>query len=139
MIYGVGVDLVHIPRIEMALERWGPRFTGRVFTPAEAARCLGRRRPASAFALYFSAKEAFSKAIGLGMRSGVRWKDVEVVHDRRGKPGLRLKGPSAAICREEGITAAHVSLSDDGAYATAMVVLERAASSDTVRLGGDGP
>ena len=126
MIYGIGVDLVHIRRIEKALERWGERFTHRVFTAGERTRCSRRPRPAAAFALYFAAKEAFSKAIGLGMRQGVRWADIEVVHDRRGKPGLRLAGASAAHCRREEVASAYLSLSDDGAYGIAMVVLEKA-------------
>lgn len=133
MIYGIGVDLVHIPRIERVLHRWGERFTHRVFTVGERMRCLRRPRPAAAFALYFAAKEAFSKAIGLGMRQGVRWADIEVIHDRRGKPGLRLGGASASHCRREGVVFAHLSLSDDGAYGMAMVVLEKAGGDESGR------
>jgi len=125
MIYGIGVDLVSIPRLEKVVLTWGDRFIRRVFTDQEAR--ISNRRPArhSAFALRFAAKEAFSKALGLGMRNGIRWRDIEVFNERSGKPGLRLYGTASDICREEGINGIHLSLSDDGDYAVATVVLER--------------
>ncbi|MBW1801533.1 MAG: holo-ACP synthase [Deltaproteobacteria bacterium] len=125
MIYGIGIDLVNINRMESVLKRWGERFIERVFTEEEAGVCLGRARSASCFALRFAAKEAFSKALGLGMRRGIRWRDIEVIHSPAGKPGLRLKGRSSAICEEEGITGRHLSLSDDGEYGIGMVILEK--------------
>jgi holo-[acyl-carrier protein] synthase len=125
MIYGIGVDLVQVARIEDALTRWGDRFIGRVFTAAEAEICLRRAVPSSCFALRFAAKEAFSKAVGLGMRKGLRWKDIEVFHHPGGKPGLKVHGRSSEICREERITRMHLSLSDERGYGIAMVVLER--------------
>jgi holo-[acyl-carrier protein] synthase len=124
MIYGIGVDLVHVPRIEAVLRRWGERFINRVFTEQETQLCLKRVYPASAFALRFGAKEAFSKALGLGLRRGIRWKDIEVFHYPGGKPGLKVYGHTSAICEEKNITRFHVSLSDEGEYATAMVLLE---------------
>jgi holo-[acyl-carrier protein] synthase len=125
MIYGIGVDLIQIGRMEKVLERWGDRFLQRVFTEGERALCCSRPFPASAFALRFSAKEAFSKAIGLGMRRGIRWRDIEVFHFPGGRPGLKIHGRAGEICREEGITGCHLSLSDDGDYGLATVVLER--------------
>ena len=125
MIYGIGIDLVNINRMESVLNRWGDRFVKRVFTEKEAEICLERARPSSCFALRFAAKEAFSKALGLGMRRGIRWRDIEVIHSPEGKPGLILKGRSSAICEEEEITGWHLSLSDDGEYGIGMVVLEK--------------
>jgi len=127
MIYGTGVDLVSIQRVEKAILAWGDRFIGRVFTDQEARICRGRPAPHAAFALRFAAKEAFSKALGLGMRRGIRWRDIEVYNEFSGKPGLRLSGTAAEICREKGISGMHLSLSDDGDYGIAMVVLERGA------------
>jgi holo-[acyl-carrier protein] synthase len=124
MIHGIGVDLVHIPRMKAVLDRWGERFINRVFTEKEAELCFKRGYPASAFALRFAAKEAFSKALGLGMRRGIRWKDIEIFHDPGGKPGLRVYGETSAICDQKSITHLHVSLSDERDYATAMVLLE---------------
>jgi len=124
MIYGVGIDLVNIQRLETVLQRWGDRFVRRVFTEQEAAFCFKRAYPASPLALRFAAKEAFSKAIGLGMRKGIRWRDIEVFHYPGGRPGLRLQGRSSEICREKQIIRFHLSLSDEGRYGMALVVLE---------------
>ena len=124
MIYGVGVDLVRIGRIETVLKRWEGRFIKRVFTDEEIDFCNKRAFPTPCFALRFAAKEAFSKAIGLGMRGGIRWRDIEVFHYKGGKPGLKLMGRASDICREKNITEFHVSLSDEGEYGVAMVVLE---------------
>lgn len=124
MIYGIGVDLVKIERIDKVMNRWGGRFVERIFTSDEQVVCRGRAFPSSAFALRFAAKEAFSKAVGLGMRKGVRWKDIEVFNHPGGRPGLRLYGRCLEICREKRITGIHLSLSDEGEYGLAMVVLE---------------
>jgi holo-[acyl-carrier protein] synthase len=125
MIYGIGVDLVSIPRMEKVILTWEERFIERVFTTEESRIC--RQRPAShaAFALRFAAKEAFSKALGLGMRRGLRWRDIEVYNEATGKPGIRLSGMAEKICRDQGISGIHLSLSDDGQYGAAMVVLEK--------------
>jgi holo-[acyl-carrier protein] synthase len=124
MIYGIGVDLVHIKRLERTIHRWGERFVQRVFTPGEMEICYKRSSPSSAFSMRFAAKEAFSKAIGLGMKKGIRWRDIEVFHFPGGRPGLRLHGRSHEICQEQHITGLHVSLSDEGEYGMAMVILE---------------
>ena len=126
MIYGIGIDLVEISRMEQVMQRWGARFIRRVFTRNEAAFCSGRVFPASAFALRFAAKEAFSKAMGTGMRKGVRWRDIEVTSLPGGRPHLMLHGRSRALCREAKVSHVHLSLTDEGAYAAAVVVLERA-------------
>lgn len=125
MIYGTGIDLVKIERIEKVIERWGDRFIDRVFTPDEKDFCLKRVSPHSAFALRFAAKEAFSKALGTGMRKGVAWRDIEIFHFESGKPGLKLHGRSLALCEDEEITSFHVSLSDEKEYGVAMVILEK--------------
>jgi holo-[acyl-carrier protein] synthase len=123
MIIGVGLDIAQVVRVERAWRRFGQRFIGRLFTPAEAAEALARANPAQALAMRFAAKEAFSKAIGLGMR-GLNWRDIEVVHDKRGKPSLALHGRAKSILHENGATNCHLSLSDDGGLAAAVVVLE---------------
>jgi holo-[acyl-carrier protein] synthase len=87
--------------------------------------CYDRSSPPSAFALRFGAKEAFSKALGLGMKKGVRWRDIEVFHFPGGRPGLKVHGKSSEICRREKITGFHLSLSDESEYGIAMVVLEK--------------
>ncbi len=126
MIYGIGVDLVKLARLSAAIRRYGERFLNRVFTPQEIAYCRGKRWSDSGFALRFAAKEAFSKALGVGLRQGgIRWREVEVVPDSRGKPELKVSGRAAQLCREAGVTGMHLSLSDEDGQGLAVVILER--------------
>jgi holo-[acyl-carrier protein] synthase len=125
MIFGTGIDLVKITRMDNVIKRWGDRFIDRIFMPGEIEICSRRHYPASAFSMRFAAKEAFSKAIGHGMRNGVRWRDIEVFHYPGGRPGLKVHGTCRELCEKEGITGLHVSMSDDGDYGTAMVILEK--------------
>lgn len=124
MIRGVGVDIVNVDRIERAVARWGHRFLKRIFTAAEIERCEQRARPAQCLALRFAAKEAFAKALGLGMREGLRWVDIEVVHDQRGKPDLHLHHKAKKLLKEMEAHRAWLSLSDERQAALAVVVLE---------------
>ncbi|MBF0509908.1 MAG: holo-ACP synthase [Deltaproteobacteria bacterium] len=124
MIYGIGVDLVKISRIDQSLARWGDRFLHKVYTPAEAEICLERPRPASCLALRFAAKEAFSKAVGLGMRNGVYWTDIEVVHNSLGRPSLVLYRKAREIIEQNGITNVFVTLTDEADMGVAVVILE---------------
>ncbi len=123
MILGLGLDLVRVDRIARSLDRFGRRFLDRVFTPSEQALCLSRPSPASALAMRFAAKEAFAKAVGLGMR-GVSWREIEIRHDPRGKPFLVLHGRAEAVAQALGVTRSHLSLSDDGGLGAAVVVVE---------------
>lgn len=125
MIYGIGVDLVNIRRMGRVIDRWGTRFLWRVFTEQEINFCFQGPKSESSLALRFAAKEAFSKAIGLGMRKGIRWHDIETVHNKMGRPDLNLTGKARSFCQEEGIISWYVSLSDDGDYGIAVVVLEK--------------
>ncbi|MEM5786628.1 MAG: holo-ACP synthase [Syntrophobacteraceae bacterium] len=123
-IYGVGIDLVRIDRIEAMVERWGERFETRVFTEAERAYCSRRRARNSCLAMRFAAKEAFVKALGLGMRKPVLWQDVEVRGNKMGKPEIFLSERALQYCRDAGILSWHLSLTDDGQYGAAVVVIE---------------
>jgi holo-[acyl-carrier protein] synthase len=127
MIYGIGIDLVKVARLAAAIERHGERFLARVFTPREIAHCRRKRRGRdSAFALRFAAKEAFSKALGVGLRrGGIRWNEVEVIPDPMGKPELAVSGRAAELCAAAQITNMHLSLSDENDQALAVVILER--------------
>lgn len=125
MIYGIGFDLVQVSRVEDALRRWGERFQNKVFTPGEVRYGLKKRNPARHYAARFAAKEAFVKALGIGIRRGVHWKDVEVQRGPLGRPVLKIYGRAAEICRKEGIDGFFLSLTHDGDYSGAMVVLEK--------------
>jgi holo-[acyl-carrier protein] synthase len=124
MIIGVGLDIAQVERVEQAWQRHGARFIERCFTKDEADEALARPRPGQALAMRFAAKEAFSKAAGLGMR-GLAWREIEVVHDKRGKPSLVLHGRAREWMDDNGATGCHLSLSDDGGIAAAVVILER--------------
>jgi len=124
MIRGIGVDIVKVDRIEQAVERWGYRFLKRIFTAAEIERCQKRARPAQCLALRFAAKEAFAKALGLGMRKGLRWRDIEVVHDHLGKPDLLLHNQAQRLLEAVEASRTWLSLSDERESAVAVVVLE---------------
>ena len=127
MIYGIGIDLVKVARLAAALERHGERFLARVFTSREIAYCQAKRRGlAAAFALRFAAKEAFSTALGVGLRKdGIRWREVEVVPDSMGKPELQVSGRAAELCAQAGISQMHLSLTDENHQALAVVILEK--------------
>jgi len=126
MIYGIGVDLVRVERIAAAIARYGNRFLKRIFTPQEIAACQGRTWAVSGFAMRFAAKEAFSKALGVGLRrGGIRWREVEVVPDSLGKPEIFVSGRAAALCAEASITGMHITLTDEDNHALAVVILER--------------
>ena len=120
-----GVDLVEIARIERVLVRHGDRFLERVFTPAEILYC---RRRLPELAARFAAKEAVSKALGVGVRmmarDGINWRDVEVIGDMRGKPLIRLHDRAAERADELGLTEWAVSLSHTREHAIAFVVAQ---------------
>ncbi len=128
MIIGIGSDLCDIRRIARALERHGARFTHRVFTDGERARCDARAARAEGYARRFAAKEACAKALGTGLSGGVFWRDMEVVNLPSGQPTLRLTGGAAQRLTEllpPGHAARlHVSLTDDPPLAQAFVIIE---------------
>jgi holo-[acyl-carrier protein] synthase len=126
MIYGIGVDLVKVDRIARALERYGERFLTRIFTSREIAHCQGRAGSASCLAMRFAAKEAFSKALGVGLRGGgIGWREVEVVPGPLGKPEMAISGRAAQLCAEAGIRGLHLTLTDEDPHALAVVILEK--------------
>ena len=125
MIYGIGIDLVNIKRMARVIDRWGTRFMNRIFTAQEINFCLQGPKLVSSLAMRFAAKEAFSKALGLGMRKGIRWRDIEIVHNPNGRPDLNVTGKALSFCHEEEINGWYVTLSDEGDYSIAVVVLEK--------------
>jgi holo-[acyl-carrier protein] synthase len=128
LIYGIGTDVCDIRRIASTLERRGERFAEKVLGPHEIGVWRDRRSRVEArglayLATRFAAKEAFSKAIGLGLRMPMTWRSCEVVKATSGKPGIQLHGALAAWFEARRLVA-HVSVSDETDYATAFVVVE---------------
>jgi len=89
MVVGVGTDIIEVDRIRRAIDRWGQRFLGRVYTSGEIQYCKAHRRPELSFAARFAAKEAVMKALGRGPGGGVGWKSIEVVNRPSGAPVIR--------------------------------------------------
>jgi holo-[acyl-carrier protein] synthase len=128
VIYGIGTDVCDMRRMRATLERRGERFAEKVLGPHEIEvwRTRGARvaaRGVSYLATRFSAKEAFSKAIGLGMRMPMTWRACEIVNARSGKPEILLHGALAEWFAERRLRA-HVSVTDETDYAAAFVVVE---------------
>lgn len=130
MILGIGSDLINIGRVQASLDRFGARFTARVFTAAERAAGEAKATPAARAAFYakrFAAKEAASKALGTGYADGVHFRDLEVVSAGNGRPSLRLHG--GALARLRALTPPgmavqiDLSLTDEPPFAQAFVVL----------------
>jgi holo-[acyl-carrier protein] synthase len=124
VIAGIGTDVVDIDRIAQVLERHGKRFVERILTVEERVRYERTKAKASHLAKRFAAKEAFSKAIGSGIRSPFRWHSVTVGRDPKGKPILKPDARMAAHLDKLGVTTLHVSLTDDARIAVAFVILE---------------
>ena len=123
MIFGVGTDVVEIARITAALERHGERFARRILCPSELERFAKHRLKANYLAKRFAAKEAFTKALGTGIKAPANWHGVWVRNLPSGKPVLEFSAPLKKFLDGKGITAAHVSLSDEKGVAFATVVL----------------
>ncbi len=129
MIFGVGTDICDVRRIRAVLARRGDRFAERVLGPHEIGVFRRRRdqieeRGVRYLATRFSAKEAFSKAIGLGMRTPMTWRGCEIAKQPSGKPEIRLHGALAEWFAARGLSA-HVSVSDEADYAASFVVVEQ--------------
>jgi holo-[acyl-carrier protein] synthase len=129
MIYGIGTDIVEIERIAAAQARFGDRFIERVLGPQEQARHRARsqrskRRGLAFLATRFAAKEAISKALGLGMRTPMTWRGVEIVNALSGKPIAVANGALAAFLTERNLCI-HISVTDERDLAMAYAIAEQ--------------
>ena len=124
MILGSGIDLVEIARIQQSLERYGQRFLNRVYTSAEQAYCLRKRKAAESLAARFAAKEAGAKALGTGISRGVNWLEIEVTREPGGRPTLRFHGRAAEIAARLGVVHTALSITHTSDLSMANVILE---------------
>lgn len=128
MIIGLGSDLIDIRRIEKTLERYGSRFTDRLFTEIEQAKSDKRRERAASYAKRFAAKEAMSKALGTGISNSVYWRDMGVVNLPGGKPTMKLTNGAEkrllSMMPEGHCPAIHLTITDDYPLAQAFVIIE---------------
>ena len=124
MIVGTGIDIIEVPRVAAAVERFGERFLNRIFTEREIAYCHSKQNAMERFAARFAAKEAGFKAIGTGWRYGVAWRDVEVGREPGGRPTICFHGEAAQFAARLGVRRASLSLSHTAEQAIAHVILE---------------
>ena len=127
MIYGIGTDLLFVPRVAHAMQRFGARFSDRILAVTERTQ-LAKFADVGASALFvakrFAAKEAYAKALGTGIGGLFTWHDIAVINDKNGKPCCVADQPFAAYLTAQGIVASHISLSDERDYVLAFVTLE---------------
>jgi len=128
LIYGVGTDICDVRRIRASVERHGERFAAKVLSDAELATWKARsarwpERGLRYLATRFSAKESFSKAIGLGMRMPMTWKLFEIANERSGKPVIVLHGELKTWFEAQGLQA-HITVTDETDYAASFCVVE---------------
>ena len=133
MIYGIGTDICDVRRIAATFERQGERFARKVLSDTEFAVWQARsarwpKRGISYLATRFSAKEAFSKAVGMGMRMPMSWRLCEIANERSGKPVIVLHGALKDWFDDERLIA-HVTVTDETDYAASFVVVERRADA----------
>jgi holo-[acyl-carrier protein] synthase len=128
MILGIGNDLANIERIGRTIERFGARFLDRVYTQTEQALAERRAERVATYAKRWAAKEACSKALGTGLRMGIRWRDMGVVNLPTGQPTMALDGWAAerlqALTPPGHRALVHVTLTDDHPWAMAVVAIE---------------
>ncbi|MDY7544941.1 holo-ACP synthase [Glaciimonas sp. CA11.2] len=129
MIYGIGTDIIQIPRIEAALSRHGDRFAEKILGPEELVKYHHRKAKIAArgirfLATRFAAKEAFSKAIGIGLRMPMTWRATQTLNAPGGKPVVVTSGVLEEFMLKNGLTA-QVSITDEVEYAVAFVIVEK--------------
>ena len=124
MIIGIGIDIIETARVERIEAEYGSELTDHLFTEHEVAYCKDKADPTKHYAARFAAKEAFLKALGSGLSSGINWRDIEVIRDEFGNPSIKYSGRAAEFAEKLGVTNAHLSISHSDNYAAAVVVLE---------------
>ena len=129
MIYGIGTDIIQISRIEAALGRHGDRFAEKILGPEELEKYQRRKAKVAArgirfLATRFAAKEAFSKAIGVGMHMPMTWRAMQTLNAPSGKPVAVTSGILKEFMEKNGLTA-QVSITDEAEYAVAFVLVEK--------------
>jgi len=124
MIFGIGTDIVEVARIESSIEKFGDDFAKRILADSEIPSYLNSKIKARFLAKRFAAKEAFSKALGTGLREPATFQNIAVSHDALGKPILKLAKPLQTLLDAKQISQMHISISDEKNLALAYVILE---------------
>ena len=125
-IFGIGTDIVNIKRMEKSLKLHGNKFKKDIFSKNEITYCEKKKNSGAFYAKRFAAKEALSKALGTGIRKGIKFKNIEISNDFYGKPSIKLKGSTANFLKNKIKSKKffiHLSLSDDIPWAQASVII----------------
>ena len=123
-IYGIGIDLCEIERVEESLDKLGERFADKILAPQEKSQFLSHKFKGRYLAKRFAAKEAFAKALGTGIAEGVILPDIEVINDAKGKPSIHVHGEALEKVKQIAGASIHLSISDEKDYAIAQVIIE---------------
>ena len=126
MIVGTGIDVIEVPRVAAAIERFGDRFVRRIFTEEEIRYCESKANRVERYAARFAAKEAGMKALGTGWNHGVRWRDVEVLRQPGHRPTIAFHGKAGEFAKSLGVVNAALSITHTADQAIAQVILEKA-------------
>ena len=125
-IFGIGTDIVNIKRMEKSLKLYGTKFRNKMFSKNEISYCEKKRNPSAFYAKRFAAKEALSKALGVGFRKGISFKNIEISNDVYGKPFISLSGSTYNYLKKKIKNKKYniyLSLSDDMPWAQATVII----------------
>ena len=125
-IFGIGTDIVNIKRIDKSIKKYGSNFKEKIFSKSEISYCEKKKNPSAFYAKRFAAKEAFTKALGTGIRKGVSLKNIEISNTPNGKPYILLKGNLSKLLKKKIKKKnydIHLSLSDDKPWAQATVII----------------
>ena len=124
-IFGIGTDIVNIKRMEKSIKKYN-KFKNKIFSEKEIKYCESKKNPSSYYAKRYAAKEAFSKALGTGIRSGINFRNIEVSNNSQGKPSILLKGNVSNFLKKKVKNKKYniyLSLSDDKPWAQATVII----------------
>ena len=124
-IYGIGIDIVEISRIEQSLASYGETFAKKILHPNEFDKWTQVKKKASFLAKRFAAKEAYAKAYGTGIVKGVTLPNIEVINNMHGKPEIKLHKDTLTAFQSEQLKKIHLSISDEKHYAVANVIIEK--------------
>ena len=124
MIFGIGVDMVEVARIESVRNRFGQRLARRLLAPEELQEYACVSRKSQFLAKRFAAKEALVKALGTGIGRVLSWRAIRVAHDPKGRPYFDPDAALRHLLSQHQIAASHLSISDEQGYALAFVILE---------------
>jgi len=125
-IFGIGIDIVNINRMDNSLKKYGFSFKNKIFSKKEITYCDNKKNSSAFYAKRFAAKEAFSKALGTGIRKDINLKNIEISNNIYGKPSILLKGTLASYLKKKLKSKKydiHLSLSDDKPWAQATVII----------------